>query len=295
MKSDGEAQAGRPQATRAALAEGASGIAALETRGLTIAFGGQLAVDAVSCAFHPGTLTAIVGPNGAGKTTYLNLISGQLRPTGGTVHLFGRDVTALGAAQRVHLGVGRTFQLTNLYPNLSVLENVRLGVQSMVGHAFDMHSIAARASGLSEEARRCLRRVGLEGKEAALAATLPHGDQRRLEIAIVLALKPRILLLDEPTAGMSFDQVPIVLSLIEEIARARDTTILMVEHRMDAVRRLADRVVVMQDGRLVADGTPAQVAASPEVQRAYLGLTPSDSPGPRAPASPADAAGATGL
>jgi branched-chain amino acid transport system ATP-binding protein len=246
----------------------------LETRALSVGFGGTLAIDAVSCTFEAGSLTAIIGPNGAGKTTYLNLISGLLRPESGTVHLDGRDITPLSAAQRVHLGIGRTFQLTNLYPNLSVLENVRLGVQSMRGRAFDLHHIAGREHDPVEAAVGCLRRVGLEDRAELPASTLSHGDQRRLDIAAALALQPRVLLLDEPTAGMSFDQIPQVLALIEAIVRQRDTTILLVEHRMDVVRRLADRIVVLQDGRLVADGSQAEVAASPAAQRAYLGLKP---------------------
>lgn len=247
---------------------------ALETRDLTIRFGGQVAVNAVSCAFHRGTLTAIVGPNGAGKTTYLNLISGQLHPSSGSVFLFGKDITGLNTAQRTRLGIGRTFQLTNLYPNLSVLENVRLAAQSRVGTGIDVHSIAGRDTSSAEEARACLQQVALDAQADALAATLAHGDQRRLEVAILLALKPKVLLLDEPTAGMSFDQIPIILALIEAIAAERDKTILLVEHRMDVVERLADRIIVLQDGRLIADGPPAQVVASPLVQQAYLGTDP---------------------
>jgi branched-chain amino acid transport system ATP-binding protein len=256
----------------------------LETRDLTIRFGGHVAVDAVSCTFDQGSLTAIVGPNGAGKTTYLNLISGQLQPSGGSVHLFGKDVTGLSAAQRTHLGIGRSFQLTNLYPHLSVLENVRLAAQAVTGSGFDLHSIASREMGLAEEACRCLRRVGLETQAQLPAAALPHGDQRKLEVAILLALKPQVLLLDEPTAGMSFDQIPVILDLIEEIVAQRDKTVLLVEHRMDVVKRLADRIIVLQDGKLIADGPPAQVVASPLVQQAYLGLgaTAADATKPKA-------------
>jgi branched-chain amino acid transport system ATP-binding protein len=243
----------------------------LETRELTIRFGAQTAVDAVSCIFRHGTLTALVGPNGAGKTTYLNLISGQLHPDSGRVLFEGTDITDLGPAQRTHLGIGRTFQLTNLYPRLSALENVRLAVQSMIGHGYDLHSIAGRERELVEEARRCLELVGLDGAAGTNAAALAHGDQRRLEVAILLALRPKVMLLDEPTSGMSFDQIPIFLELVERIARSKDKTILLVEHRMDVVERLADRIIVLQDGRLIADGPPAQVVASPAVQRAYLG------------------------
>lgn len=243
----------------------------LETRDLTIRFGGQAAVDGVSCVFRHGTLTALVGPNGAGKTTYLNLISGQLRPDSGRVLLDGNDITHLGPAQRTHLGIGRTFQLTNLYPKLSAMENVRLAAQSMIGHSYDLRTIAGREYGLVDEARRCLKLVGLEAAAETRAAALAHGDQRRLEVAILLALRPKVMLLDEPTSGMSFDQIPLFLELVEGIAKARDKTILLVEHRMDVVERLADRIIVLQDGRLIADGLPAEVVASPAVQQAYLG------------------------
>jgi branched-chain amino acid transport system ATP-binding protein len=248
----------------------------LQTRELTIRFGGQVAVDAVSCAFFRGSLTALVGPNGAGKTTYLNLLSGQLHPTSGRVYLDGSDITDLHAAQRTRQGIGRTFQIASQYPNLSVLENVRLATQSVIGIGIDLHSIAGRVSGMAQEARACLQRVGLESQAEQPARALTQGDQRRLEMAIVLALKPRVLLLDEPTAGMSFDQIPQFLELIEQIVADGDKTVLLVEHRMDVVERLADRVVVLQDGKLIADGPPAQVVASPQVQQAYLGLGPTE-------------------
>jgi branched-chain amino acid transport system ATP-binding protein len=252
--------------------------AVLETRGVSIRFGGHVAVNAVSCAFHRGTLTAIVGPNGAGKTTYFNLLSGQLRPTAGSVHLQGRDVTGHGVARRARLGVGRGFQLTNLYPNLSVLENVRLAVQSVAGIHFDLWRIAGREARLADEAMAFLERVRLAGRASQAAAALGHGDQRKLEVAILLALRPQVFLFDEPTAGMSADEVPTVLDLIDSLKQERDKTILLVEHKMDVVRRLADRVVVLQDGALIADGEPGEVVASPAVQNAYLGLAPAPAP-----------------
>jgi branched-chain amino acid transport system ATP-binding protein len=244
----------------------------LETRGLTIRFGGHVAVNAVSCAFHRGSLTAIVGPNGAGKTTYFNLLSGQLRPTGGSVHLLGTDITRHGVPRRSRLGLGRGFQLTNLYPNLSVLENVRLAIQSVAGSHYNLLRIAARDHHLTERARAALERVKLGRHAAQAASTLGHGDQRKLEVAILLALQPKVFLFDEPTAGMAADEIPTVLDLIEELKREGDKTILLVEHKMDVVRRLADRIIVLQDGRLIADGDPASVVASPAVQNAYLGL-----------------------
>ena len=249
----------------------ADGVLAAE--GLTVRFGGQAAVDGVSCAFHPGTLTAIVGPNGAGKTTFFNLLSGQLRATAGEVRLDGERLTGLSAPLRARRGLGRAFQLTNLFPTLSVEENVRLAVQARTGRGgASPLRLAARQRALSEEARAVLGQVRLLGRAHAAAAALSHGDQRKLEVAILLAMQPRVFMFDEPTAGMSVDEVPVVLDLIEEIRRDRTRIVLLVEHKMDVVRRLADRVVVLHNGRLVADGDPAEVVASPVVQEAYLGL-----------------------
>ncbi len=252
------------------------GSAVLETRDLTIRFGGQVAVDRVSCAFHPGTLTAIVGPNGAGKTTYFNLISGQLRASSGSVALRGRDITRMAAPLRARLGLGRAFQLTNLFPDLSVLENVRLAVQARAGVFLDFLSLAVDRTGLTEQAIGHLRRVRLLDRAGAAAAVLSHGDQRKLEVAMMLALEPEIFMFDEPTAGMSVDEVPVILDLIEAIKAEGDKTILLVEHKMDVVRRLADRVIVLHNGALVADGEPAEVVASAIVQEAYLGVRPAD-------------------
>ena len=244
----------------------------LETRDLTIRFGGHVAVDDVSCAFRRGTLTAIVGPNGAGKTTYFNLISGQLRASAGAVLLKGEVITGLSAPARARRGLGRAFQLTNLFPSLSVLENVRLAVQARARTGLDFLSMAKRHDDLTERAHGYLARVKLGERAAASAASLPHGDQRKLEVAILLALEPEIFMFDEPTAGMSVDEVPVILDLIEAIKSEGDKTILLVEHKMDVVRRLADRVIVLHNGALVADGEPAAVVASPIVQEAYLGV-----------------------
>jgi branched-chain amino acid transport system ATP-binding protein len=244
----------------------------LETRGLTIRFGGHVAVDAVSCSFQPGTLTAIVGPNGAGKTTYFNLISGQLPASAGQVLLRGEDVTGNAAPLRTRKGMGRAFQLTNLFPNLTVLENVRLAVQARAGMGLNLASMWTSHRELIERAEACLARVALADRSAAIASALPHGDQRKLEVAILLALEPEIFMFDEPTAGMSVDEVPVILDLIHEIKAQKDKTILLVEHKMDVVRSLADRIIVLHQGQLVADGEPAAVIASPVVQEAYLGI-----------------------
>jgi branched-chain amino acid transport system ATP-binding protein len=244
----------------------------LETRGLTIRFGGHVAVDHVSCAFSPGTLTAIVGPNGAGKTTYFNLISGQLRASAGQVLLYGEDVTHLPAPLRARKGMGRAFQLTNLFPYLTVQENVRLAVQAHAGMGLNLASMASAHVELIDKARHFMARVKLAERGTTLASALSHGDQRKLEVAILLALEPDIFMFDEPTAGMSVDEVPVILELIQEIKSQRDKTILLVEHKMDVVRSLADRIIVLHQGALVADGEPAAVIASPIVQEAYLGV-----------------------
>ncbi len=244
----------------------------LETRGLTVRFGGHVAVNAVSCAFQPGTLTAIVGPNGAGKTTYFNLISGQLPATSGSVLFQDEDITSLGAHLRAQRGIGRAFQLTNLFPNLPVLENVRLAVQARARRGVDVFSMAVRHRDLIEQAMGYLNRVALAPRAQTPAAALSHGDQRKLEVALMLALEPAVFMFDEPTAGMSVDEVPVILDLIEDIKRDPSKTILLVEHKMDVVRRLADRIIVLHNGTLVADGEPAEVVALPVVQEAYLGV-----------------------
>jgi branched-chain amino acid transport system ATP-binding protein len=244
----------------------------LETRDLTIRFGGHVAVDRVSCAFAPGSLTAIVGPNGAGKTTYFNLISGQLRASAGSVHLDGVDITRESAPQRTHRGLGRAFQLTQLFPGLSVLENVRLAVQSRRREGLKLWSVWLDHRNTLERAHNLVDRVKLTDRADAPASSLPHGDQRKLEVAMLMALEPSVYMFDEPTAGMSVDDVPVVLDLIRALKQQRDKTILLVEHKMDVVRELADRIIVLHNGQLVADGEPAAVIASPVVQQAYLGM-----------------------
>jgi len=248
----------------------------LETQGLTIRFGGHVAVSQVSCAFQPGTLTAIVGPNGAGKTTYFNLISGQLKATSGRVLLHGKNISQLTAPSRTRAGIGRAFQLTNLFPNLTAHENIRLAVQAREKVFFDMRSIWSHSKKLLEETEEVLSLVSLVEKRDVLARSLSHGDQRKLEVGILMALKPDILMFDEPTAGMSVAEVPTVLGLIRTLKARGDKTILLVEHKMDVVRELADRIIVLHNGALVADGPPTEVIASPVVQEAYLGVRNSE-------------------
>ena len=248
----------------------------LTTTDLTIRFGGHVAVNAVSCTFQPGTLTAIVGPNGAGKTTYFNLISGQLAASSGTVTLNGQDLSGMSASARSRAGLGRAFQLTNLFPNLSVLENVRVAVQATREgahrHGLNLWSIWSDHTALTVRAKDILASVSLIDKADSDVAGLPHGDQRKLEVAMLMALESQVFMFDEPTAGMSADEVPAVLNLIRQLRQDKRKTILLVEHKMDVVRELADRIIVLHNGSLVADGEPADVIASPIVQEAYLGV-----------------------
>ncbi len=243
----------------------------LETVDLSVRFGGHMAVDSVSCAFHAGELTAIVGPNGAGKTTYFNLISGQIPATHGRVRLKGEDVTRLGVAERCRRGLGRAFQLTNLFPALSVLENVRLVMQSRQRKGLSLFSIAASQTDITSPAEAVLERVRLDRLRNQPVSELSHGNQRKLEVAMLIALDPLVFMFDEPTAGMSVDEAPFVLDLISELKRETDRTVLLVEHKMDVIRTLADRIIVLHNGALAADGEPAEVIASEVVQEAYMG------------------------
>ncbi len=238
---------------------------------LTIRFGGHVAVDAVSCDFSPGTLTAIVGPNGAGKTTFFNLLSGQLAPTAGRLLFDGRNITRLKAPKRAQMGIGRAFQLTNLFPELTVRENMWLAAGARTGAGLAMHRMAEGYSAIADKVAVYLSRVSLAGRADWLAATLPHGDQRKLEVGMLLALEPRVFMFDEPTAGMSVDEVPVILDLIQAIREECDKVVLLVEHKMDVVRSLADRIIVLHEGRLLDEGEPEKVIASPLVQQAYLG------------------------
>ena len=243
----------------------------LRTENLTIRFGGHAAVNDVSCAFRPGELTVIVGPNGAGKTTWFNLVSGQLRPSEGRIFKGDADIAGLSPSARAKAGIGRAFQLTNLFPRLSVLENVRLAVQARAGKGAQLFTRASGMSDIADRAYGYLEQTRLAGVAHLPASALPHGDQRKLEVALLAAMEPDIFMFDEPTAGMSIDEAPVILELIAALKKDTSKTILLVEHKMDVVRALADRIVVLHNGELVADGDPAEVMALPIVREIYLG------------------------
>lgn len=243
----------------------------VETKDLTIRFGGNVAVNKVNLQFEEFHFKSIIGPNGAGKTTLFNLISGQYKPTSGRVLFNGQDITGLDPSSRTKLGLGRSFQLTNIFPTLSVLENVRLALQSRadVGMVFWRHWRSY--SELEDRAYDFLKQVLLEDRWAHPASTLTHGEQRKLEIAILLGLDPAVLLLDEPTAGMSIEEVPAILEIIQNIKAAHNRTILLVEHKFDMIMSVSDTIAVLKEGRLICDDTPEAVSNNEEVQAAYLG------------------------
>lgn len=243
----------------------------LETKGLTIQFGGHVAVSDVSFQIKRHTFTSIIGPNGAGKTTFFNLISGQLKPTAGQVIFQGRDITKMPVHQRTRLGLGRSFQLTNVFPNLSVLENVRVAVQAASGGGFRLFSHYKKFRRYEERAMELLTLAHLGGKEEQLAKHLSHGDKRKLEIAILLALEPDVLLLDEPTAGMSLEEVPQIIEVIRSLKDSGQHTVLLIEHKIDMVLGLSDALAVLFNGKLLAQGSPDEIMQNELVQSAYLG------------------------
>jgi branched-chain amino acid transport system ATP-binding protein len=243
----------------------------LETKNLRKEFGGLVAVDNVSLQVEAHTLHSIIGPNGAGKTTLFNLLSGVFPPTRGQVIFKGQDITHLPPYRMAHLGIGRSFQITNIFPNLTVLENIRLSAQALGKDNFKLFVPADALGKYRLKAEEVIQRVGLGGKENALARILPHGDKRKLELGIMLASDPHLILLDEPTAGMSSEQVPALLEIIRSILALGDKTIILVEHRMDMVMSISDRITVMHLGNVLAEGTPHEIAANRTVQSAYLG------------------------
>jgi branched-chain amino acid transport system ATP-binding protein len=241
----------------------------LSTHGLSRRFGGLAAVDGVSLECRRGRLHAVIGPNGAGKSTLINLLSGDLRPTGGSVRQRGREVTGLPAHRIARLGVGRSYQKTNVFQPFTAFENCRLAAQSRMGTSLRFFRPALAYRALCETAERALDRVGLSARAQLPVAALSHGEQRQVEIAMTLATDPDVLLLDEPLAGMGAEESARIVALLRQLAP--DHAILLVEHDMDAVFALADTLTVMVNGAVLESGEPAAVRESRAVQTAYLG------------------------
>jgi branched-chain amino acid transport system ATP-binding protein len=248
-----------------------SGDSLLATRSLGLDIGGATIVADVWLEVQEGELLGIIGPNGAGKTSLFNLLSGLYRPTSGTIELEGRDITRERPFRRTRLGLGRTFQVSNVFPLLSVLENVRLAAEARLGGTMRIWRRAAGVSAALERARWALDRVGLGPRTAAVAGQLAHGDKRKLELAMLLAGNPRVILLDEPMAGVSAEDVPELVELVRSVHEEEHKTVLMVEHHMEVVTGLADRIAVMHHGALLACDTPEAIMADRTVQAAYLG------------------------
>jgi len=227
-------------------------------------------VDNVDLDLTPGEFLAVIGPNGAGKTSLFNLVSGLRRPTAGTVAVDGRDVTGLSPHRRARLGLGRTFQSSAVFTSLTVDENVRLSVQARRGGSMRLFRSRANDKAVAAESHEVLARVRLDGRESTVAGALSHGEKRKLEIALLLAERPRVMLLDEPMAGMSAEEVPALVDVVRGLT-ADGQSVLMVEHHMDVVLDLADRVAVMHHGALLVVDTPDAVMANRTVQEAYLG------------------------
>jgi branched-chain amino acid transport system ATP-binding protein len=243
----------------------------LEVRSVTKRFGSLVAVRDVSLTVEKGELRAIIGPNGAGKTTFFNLISGFFAPTAGTIAFDGRDITALPAHERVALGIGRTFQITEIFPELTVFENVRISTEVADGYRLRPWISRAETARVHRQVEETLELTGLGVKSGRLVGELSHGDQRAAEIAMALALRPSLLLLDEPTAGMGEQETFEMTQLIRRLHREGKLTILLIEHDMRVVFHLADRICVLDQGSFLAEGTPAEIAANEAVQAAYLG------------------------
>jgi branched-chain amino acid transport system ATP-binding protein len=243
----------------------------LEVRNVTKKFGNLVAVKDVSMSVKTGELRAIIGPNGAGKTTFFNMISGYFAPTSGSILLEGKDVTQVPAHLRVGLGMGRTFQITEIFPELTVHENVLTAAEVAAAQTLRMWPSKPDAKLANDVAAETLALVGLSAKADRLVGELSHGDQRTTEIAMTLAQLPRLLLLDEPTAGMGDQETYEITALIRRLHRERNYTIILIEHDMRVVFHLADTITVLDRGNLLADGTPEEIAASATVQAAYLG------------------------
>jgi branched-chain amino acid transport system ATP-binding protein len=243
----------------------------LEARSLSKAYGALLAVDDVSLHVQSHTFHSIIGPNGAGKTTLFNLLSGTVKPTSGRVFFKGREITRIPLHQIAHLGIGRSFQITNIFPNLSALENIRLACQAMGDDNFRLFRHYKSFPQYEARAWQVINQVGLSARAGLPARALPHGDQRKLELGMILAPDPELLLLDEPTAGMAAEQVPELIDLIKAIGDQSQKTVMLVEHNMNVVMSVSDTITVMHQGRVLAEGKPAEIADNRAVQSAYLG------------------------
>ena len=243
--------------------------ALLEIEGLTKRFGGVVASDAITFAVPAGELHAIIGPNGAGKTTLIGELAGEIAPDAGRIRFDGGDITALPTWRRSALGLARSFQITSLFPDFTALDNVALAVQARSGHSFRFWRDARQETGLRAPAQAALARVGLAERAHVLVSKLSHGEHRQLEIAMALATRPRMLLLDEPMAGMGPEESARMVGTLRALKQS--LTILLIEHDMETVFALADRISVLVYGRLIASGAPAEIRANAEVRRAYLG------------------------
>jgi branched-chain amino acid transport system ATP-binding protein len=241
----------------------------LRVENLVRRFGGIVATDNLSLDFERGELHAIIGPNGAGKTTLISQLIGQLRPSAGTIRFAGHDITHLPAWRRSQRGLARSFQITSLLPDFTAADNVALAAQARDGHSFRFWGNARRERHLRDAARSALARVGLEQRADAVVSELSHGEQRELELAVALATKPQLLLLDEPMAGLGATESARMVKLLAELRR--EVTIVLVEHDMEAVFALADRITVLVYGRVIASDVPAAIRGNEEVKRAYLG------------------------
>ncbi len=241
----------------------------LRVSALSKQFGGLAAVSGVSLTLSAREVQAVIGPNGAGKTTLINLLSGDLRPSAGRIALDGRDITGLAADRIARLGIGRSYQKTNIFPDFTAFENCRLAAQARHGSARQLLHPAMRHAALNDAADRALAAVDLAARRMSLAGTLSHGEQRQLEIAMTLATEPRVLLLDEPLAGMGAEESRSMVDLIRRLAETH--AVLLVEHDMDAVFSVAAVLTVMVNGRVLASGAPADIRDNPAVQEAYLG------------------------
>jgi branched-chain amino acid transport system ATP-binding protein len=243
----------------------------LEVRHAAKRFGSLVAVRDVSLTVQQGELRAIIGPNGAGKTTFFNLISGLFPPTSGTILFEGRDVTMLPPEARVAIGIARTFQITEIFPELTVFENVRISTEVTDGYRMRPWIARAESKRIRSEVEATLELTGLKTKSRRRVGELSHGDQRAAEIAMALALRPRLLLLDEPTAGMGDQETYEITQLIRRLHQDNKVTIVLIEHDMRVVFHLADRIMVLDQGKFLAEGSPDEIAANEQVQAAYLG------------------------